>query len=111
MDSNQVFLLDGIAVHILSRPLQALFCLFLPDAPEGFTNFDWCRLGPEISGACRILQARKLAYAAEVDPCKVVCDPKIGEYRPAEPEEIHLAEDGYMVYWKATEALVPGGDY
>jgi hypothetical protein len=111
MDSNQVFLLDGIAVHILSRPLQALFCLFLPDAPEEFTNLDWCRLGPEISGACRILQALNLAYAAEVDPCKVVCDPKIGEYRPAEPEEIHLAEDGYVLYWKATEALVPGGDY
>jgi hypothetical protein len=108
MDWDQDFVLNGIAVHVLSPSLRALFCFCSKDTPEDLTDLDWCWLGREISGACRILQALDLAYVAEVDPCKVVLDPKVGQYRPAEPEEIHLAEDGYIIYWEATEDLSQG---
>jgi len=106
--SEQDFEVNGITVNVLSRPLQALFCAHSDCAPEDLTELDWCRLAPEVAGACRILYALDLACVAEVDPCKVVQDAEVGQYRPAEPEEIHLAEDGYTLYWEATEVLVPG---
>jgi hypothetical protein len=48
----------------------------------------------------------KPSQIADVDPCKVVHDPEFDKYRPAEPHEIQNAEDGYVVQWEATEALL-----
>jgi hypothetical protein len=95
-----------ICVNELSDVLKRVFCASLWNDPQFYRDAVYTAYEQEIDGMCSVLQFLNLAREVKSEPCKIVLDEETGNYRLAEPDEVDLADEGVLVHWEATQALM-----
>jgi hypothetical protein len=95
-----------ICVNQLSDVLKQVVCASLWAMPELHRSVNYTEYETEIDGICMFLQRFQLAKEVKSEPCKIVRDEETGNNRLAEPDEADVAEDGLLLHWEATPALM-----
>jgi hypothetical protein len=97
---------EFLCVNQLSDVLKQVVCASLWARPEIYESINYTECEDQIDAICMFLDRFELAKEVKSEPCKIVRDEESGNNRLAEPDEADVAEEGLLLHWEATPALM-----